>query len=97
MAELKLNHVPYRIWKNKPEQKELSAKLLDEAKERTHCPYCNGNGVHSCECGDTHDCNYCGGTGLTSEVEKELDYILTSLYSKLCAEDEMKFLKWSGV
>jgi len=97
MAKLILTHVPYRIWKERPEQKELSAHVLEEAVGDKLCEMCNGTGAHRCECGDEHDCHECGATGITGDVEKELDYILTSLYVKECAADEMKFLKWSGV
>jgi len=97
MADLKLKHYPYRIWKEKPEQKELAEKLIAAAEENSQCLECGGTGSHHCSCGDVHDCGECSGTGLSGEVEKELDYILTSIYSKECASDEMRFLKWRGV
>lgn len=28
------------------------------------CDECEGEGEHSCSCGDSHDCNKCDGTGL---------------------------------
>ena len=56
-------------WECLPEVK----KMYDEAPI---CERCDGNGQHECECGDTHECVACHGSGkiinLRNIYEKQL-------------------------
>ena len=50
-----------------PEQIEahallIWAKELEDSDEIT-CAECDGDGTHTCDCGDVHDCAECAGSG----------------------------------
>ena len=34
---------------------------------KTECIYCCGSGDHECDCGDTHQCGWCKGEGISSD------------------------------
>lgn len=59
----------FNAWKDQEGVHEL---LLDAGE----CDVCHGAGSHDCECGDTHECRACEGTGhqikLRDLYEKEL-------------------------
>lgn len=31
------------------------------------CNHCDGSGEHECDCGHSHDCGYCRGTGFSED------------------------------
>jgi RecJ-like exonuclease len=52
------------------------------------CDECGGDGMHTCDCGDTHDCGYCSGTGKIKEVAIE------DIYNRQLAKDKAKLEKY---
>jgi len=59
----------YNEWFKLPAVQEMYGKLKD-------CPTCDGEGEHECECGDTHDCNACGGSGKEKDNREIYEHLL---------------------
>ena len=38
-----------------------------EDVDEVPCSECDGEGLHTCSCGDEHDCEECGGSGKTDK------------------------------
>jgi hypothetical protein len=68
----------YDEWKNKPE-------VADELLDVEECSTCDGDGVHECECGDTHDCMVCSGSGKAVDFRERYEAILRDELKKLLA------------
>lgn len=64
-------------WLNLPGVVALAAKLDD-------CKFCEGEGTHTCKCGDQHECGQCEGAGKKENIRhvyqdsliKELETVL---------------------
>jgi hypothetical protein len=61
----------YAEWIKLPAVKEMGATLKD-------CVVCDGAGDHECECGDTHECRACSGTGKCENFHDIYEAILRS-------------------
>lgn len=57
--------------------------------EESECPHCDGEGEHECECGDTHPCGNCDGTGKTGDGATQKEK-----YKIQKAIDEARLDKW---
>jgi len=47
-----------------PKTKERTCGCAGGYVPKGECPDCAGTGVHECDCGTSHDCGYCFGTGM---------------------------------
>ena len=52
----------------------------------SECKMCDGEGYHTCECGDEHDCGYCDGTGM--------EYNYREIYEEHLRDEIAKLLAW---
>lgn len=56
-----------------------------------NCPMCDGSGEHECECGHTHACGVCDGTGRAGP-----DYLVLARqqYEREKAADVARLAAW---
>lgn len=76
----------YDEWQKKPEVQQLYG-------ESTECSTCDGTGEHDCECGDTHTCGACNGSGKVVDLREMYERELRDEISRLHAWQEGKALK----
>ena len=76
-----LHVLTYDEWIKTPE----ISNMLEEAEE---CLTCDGEGIHECECGDTHDCGNCSRTG-KSKIED-----LSDEYNRTLRNELQKLIAW---
>jgi hypothetical protein len=69
----------YDEWQKLPEVLEMFGTLNE-------CSTCDGEGVHECECGHTHTCNACDGSG------KENDF--RDIYETKLRDEIRKLIAW---
>jgi DnaJ-class molecular chaperone len=69
----------YEEWVNLPSVKQMGATLKK-------CDTCYGDGEHECECGDTHECQACGGSG------KEENY--RDIYEAILRDEIQRLKGW---
>jgi hypothetical protein len=58
------------------------------------CPYCDGCGEHTCDCGDEHECRDCEGSGYTeghacSCTEDFADHVVRAAVEALGIEEKI--------
>ena len=63
---------------------DVSDMLLDVED----CPTCDGDGEHECECGHTHDCGACMGSGKSEDFRE--------LYESSLREELKNLLAWKN-
>jgi hypothetical protein len=55
-------------------EESIKLPLIPEAGlKQERCDVCDGMGDHECECGDTHECRACDGTGYAYKTHA--DYV----------------------
>ena len=54
MSETTLTILTFEQWKFR--NPDIEAEIED-------CSECDGEGTHTCECGDEHDCGFCDASG----------------------------------
>ena len=74
----------YEEWFKLPDVKKLYEELEDN-----ECGYCYGSGEHTCDCGDTHDCHECGGSGCENPSRD-----IRGMYEAALRNELEKLLQW---
>lgn len=69
----------------KLENADMLADLLPE-----DCDICEGSGEHDCECGHTHTCRACHGTGRLNGAKD----VSRDLYENYLKKDKEKLARW---
>lgn len=69
----------YEEWKKSPAIKELADSI-------EVCDTCDGTGEHECDCGDTHECGACDGSGKLQDI--------CDVYERLLRGELEKLLQW---
>jgi hypothetical protein len=64
---------------------EANPDLGDIERE---CQMCDGTGLHTCECGDEHDCGWCHGS------KTEIDISLKDMYKRQRELDQARLEKY---
>ena len=68
----------YEEWEKRPAVKELFGEIEE-------CDTCYGSGDHECDCGDTHECGACGGSGKVKDIRNIYEEELRSEIKRLIA------------
>lgn len=68
----------FKEWEKRPAVQDLYGQI-DE------CDICYGSGDHECDCGDTHDCGACGGSGKEKDIRDVYETMLQNELKKLIA------------
>lgn len=68
----------YSEWIKLPE-------VINMLNESGECSTCYGSGEHECECGDTHTCGACNGTGNNINLREHYEHMLREEIKKLSA------------
>jgi DnaJ-class molecular chaperone len=60
-------------------------KINNVQESPAKCAMCDGDGEHECECGDTHTCESCNGTGEMENQHKVYELALREEIQRLNA------------
>lgn len=61
------NNLRFEDWLAISDVREYLELEFKNQESEEDCPYCDGDGEHECECGDTHTCLGCNGSGRDSD------------------------------